>query len=91
MPTLSESFIPQIMKDNAPPEDKGEGWALGAQLAQLQQQKQQQAAMLQQKQQELNQAKWEKVGNYYKQYDAMPDGPGKKLYGIKSGHESSEC
>mgnify|MGYP001564383125 CR=1 FL=1 len=82
MATLSEMFIGSVNQQNV---DMGKttsdhGAAIGAQLAQMQQQKQQHAAALAQKQQELEAAKYEKVGNWFDMASKMPEGPDKKAF-----------
>jgi hypothetical protein len=47
MATISEMFIPQINKDNEPEKDSGAGWQVGAQLAALQQKRQNDAMQIQ--------------------------------------------
>lgn len=79
MATLTESFIGEVNKLNTP-ELSDAGWNTGIQLAQLKQQREQQAQMIKQKQEELQMAKIEKVGGWFETASKMEDGPAKKSF-----------
>lgn len=81
MATLAEMFINDVQQQNAQPLSKSDvGWHMGAQLAERQQQAQAAQAALQQKKQELELAKYEKVGSWFEAASKMPDGPDKKAF-----------
>lgn len=81
MATLAEMFISNILQQNAQPLSKSNaGWETGAQLAKLQQDRQQQAAQLEQKKQELELAKYEKVAGWYESLSKMANSPAKQAF-----------
>lgn len=74
-------FISGIQKQEGTSLDSSSGAAVGAQLAGIQQQREQQAQTIQMKQQELQVAKFEKVGKWFDDYAKMPDGGAKQAFG----------
>lgn len=81
MPTLSEMFIGGIQQQEGRSLDSSSGAAVGAQLAHMKMERETQMAQLQQKQQELQVAKFEKVGKWFDDYAKMPDGGAKQAFG----------
>lgn len=82
MPTLSEMFIQNADKQNTQ-QISDAGWELGPKLAQLQQAKQAQKAAIQKQQEDLELAKFEKIGGWFEAHAKMPDGPAKKAFAAK--------
>ena len=82
MATLSETFLAGIQKQEGSSLDSSSGAAVGAQLAQLQQQKIAQRAALQKQAQELEQAKIDKIGEAFLNMSKI-QGPMQKIYGEK--------
>lgn len=84
MATLAESFVADVMKQNADRTDSNAGWQTGAKLAELQQARQQQAAQIKQRQQELETAKVEKMYSYIKEANQYKNAGDRRNY-LKSG------
>lgn len=81
MATLAEMFIGDVQQQNQQPLSKSDvGWSMGAQLAERQQKAQEFQQQLKQKQQELELAKYDKVGSWFDAASKMPDGPDKKAF-----------
>lgn len=83
MATLAEMFIADTQQQNAQRENAPAAWAAAAQVANQMQNAQKMQAEIAQKKQELEFAKFEKVGGWIEAWTKMPEGPASKAFGEK--------